>query len=111
MGDTVCPVLVYSDTDRGRNYKYEDVNVTAAQSIASIATETGVSRLIHVSHLNASPNSPSEFYRSKYHGERVVRDAFPEATIVRPGPLFGSEDWLLNAMARELFESRYHRRS
>nr|ACZ80651.1 putative NADH dehydrogenase [Cryptococcus depauperatus] len=41
-----------------------------------------------------------EFYRTKYAGERAVRDAFPEATIVRPSQLFGYEDWLLNAIAR-----------
>ena len=69
--------------------------------IASVAAESNTPRLVHVSHLNASPTSPSEFYRSKYQGERAVRDAFPEATIVRPAPLFGAEDWLLNAMARE----------
>jgi len=56
--------------------------------------------MVHVSHLNASSTSPSEFYRSKAAGERAVRDAFPEATIVRPAGMYGHEDWLLNAMAR-----------
>ncbi|ORY27772.1 hypothetical protein BCR39DRAFT_537075 [Naematelia encephala] len=83
-----------------RNYKYNDVNVDVAASIASIAAQHGTPRLIHVSHLNAAPDSPSAFYRSKYAGERAVRDAFPEATIVRPGPLYGPEDWLLNAAVR-----------
>ncbi|WVO15852.1 hypothetical protein L204_103514 [Cryptococcus depauperatus] len=83
-----------------RNYSYHDVNVKVAQSIAEIATEMNVPRLIHVSHLNANLESASEFYRTKYAGERAVRDAFPEATIVRPSQLFGYEDWLLNAIAR-----------
>ena len=73
----------------------------AAGLIASVAAQSNTPRFIHVSHLNANPNSPSAFYRSKYHGERAVRDAFPEATIVRPATLFGAEDWFLNAMARE----------
>ena len=72
-----------------------------AQRIARICAEANVPRLIHVSHLNAAPDSPSELYRTKWEGERAVRDAFPEATIVRPGPMFGAEDWLLNDMARE----------
>ncbi|KAK4689809.1 NADH dehydrogenase (ubiquinone) 1 alpha subcomplex subunit 9, partial [Tremellales sp. Uapishka_1] len=83
-----------------RNFTYEDVNVTAAKTIAEIAAQSDTARLIHVSHLNASPDSASEFYRSKYAGERAVRDAFPEATIVRPGQLFGPEDWLLNGIAQ-----------
>ncbi|WWD07909.1 hypothetical protein V865_006016 [Kwoniella europaea PYCC6329] len=83
-----------------RNFKYEDVNVKAAGLIAEVSASLNVPRLVHVSHLNAHPDSASAFYRSKYHGERAVRDAFPTATIVRPSQMFGYEDWLLNAIAQ-----------
>lgn len=56
-------------------------------------------RLVHVSHLNASVTSPSALYRTKAEGEERVNAAFQGATIVRPGPLFGYEDKLLNNMA------------
>jgi len=58
-----------------------------------------VSRLIHVSHLNADPNSASAFYRTKYEGEEAVKGAFADATIVRPGWMYGPEDRLLNTLA------------
>jgi NADH dehydrogenase (ubiquinone) 1 alpha subcomplex subunit 9 len=74
---------------------------SGAGLIAKIAAENDVSRFIHVSHLNADPNSDSALYRTKYEGELAVREAFPGATIARPGPLFGGEDWLLNAIACE----------
>lgn len=45
------------------------------------------------------PRSPSEFYRTKYRGEQVARDIFPETTIVRPAPMFGFEDRLLHRLA------------
>ena len=32
-------------------------------------------RLVHVSHLNASHDSPSEFYKSKARGDDLVREA------------------------------------
>lgn len=83
-----------------RNFKYEDVNVKTAQLIAEVASAANVDQFVHVSHLNANPNSASEFYRSKHAGERAVRDAFPNATIVRPGQMFGPEDWLLNLAAQ-----------
>ncbi|WWD22150.1 hypothetical protein CI109_106639 [Kwoniella shandongensis] len=83
-----------------RNYSYEDVNVNVAKSIAEVSASLDVPRLVHVSHLNASPDSASAFYRTKFAGERAVRDAFPEATIVRPSQLFGYEDWLLNGIAQ-----------
>jgi NADH dehydrogenase (ubiquinone) 1 alpha subcomplex subunit 9 len=84
-----------------RNFNYHQANVASAQLIASVAAEHGTPRLVHVSHLNASPDSASIFYQSKHASERAVRDAFPEATIVRPAGMYGAEDWLLNAMARE----------
>lgn len=54
---------------------------------------------MHVSHLNAAVDSPSEFYASKARGEELVKEAFPTASIVRPGALYGYEDKLLNNMA------------
>ena len=86
-----------------RNFTYKDVNVVGAERIARIAAQNGVSRFVHVSHLNASLDSPSVFYRTKAEGEQRVTEAFPDATIVRPGQLFGYEDRLLNKLASELF--------
>ncbi|KAJ9122774.1 hypothetical protein QFC24_004204 [Naganishia onofrii] len=95
--------VVYNLTSRDwetRNFTYSDVNVAGAELIARVSRDVGVPRFVHVSHLNAAPDSPSEFYRTKFEGERRVRDAFGrDATIVRPGPLFGAEDWLLNGIA------------
>ena len=75
------------------------MHVTGAKSIAHIAQESGVSKFIHVSHLNASLDSTSEFYRTKAEGEIAVKEAFTDATIVRPSVMFGYEDRLLNNMA------------
>ena len=70
-----------------------------AARIAHIAKSTGVPRLVHVSHLNASLESPSTFYATKAKGEIAVLEAFPDAVVVRPGPMFGHEDRLLRSMA------------
>ncbi|TFK73578.1 39kDa subunit of Ndufa9, NADH ubiquinone oxidoreductase [Pluteus cervinus] len=82
-----------------KNFNYSDVHVDGAERIASLAAKNGVSRFIQVSHLNASLNSPSKFYATKAEGEERVKAAFPTATIVRPGTLFGYEDKLLTNMA------------
>lgn len=62
----------------------------------------GVERFIHVSALNADPNPKghmlskgSNFLRSKYWGEDGVRKEFPNATIIRPADIFGSDDRFL----------------
>ena len=90
---------IHSDRVRVRNFSYNSVHAEGAGRIARVAAEAGVPRLLHVSHLNASPGSPSEFYKSKARGEDLVREAFPSATIVRPATMFGYEDRLLTNMA------------
>lgn len=82
-----------------KNFTFNDVHVTGAQRIAQIAESAGVGRLIHLSHLNADPNSPSAFLRSKAEGEEAVKRSFEGATIVRPGTMWGHEDRFLNQMA------------
>ncbi|KAL9711048.1 Protein-lysine N-methyltransferase efm5 [Leucoagaricus gongylophorus] len=82
-----------------KNFKFGDVNVLGAERIAKICMEEGVPRLIHISHLNASTSSPSQFYQTKAEGEQRVKTAFPNATIFRPGAMYGYEDRLLNNVA------------
>ncbi|CAG8482640.1 5489_t:CDS:2 [Paraglomus occultum] len=81
-----------------KNFKYSQVHVDVAGRIAAICREQGVSRLVHVSALNADVNSPSEFLKTKALGEKVVKAAFPDVTIVRPGWLYGIDDKFLNRM-------------
>src|SRR5699024_4722717 len=81
------------------NFDFESVHVEGARTIARIARESGVKRLIHVSALNSSPNPEahyikggSGFLKSKYAGELAVREEFPEATIFRPADMYGVMD-------------------
>ncbi|CAG8519445.1 5473_t:CDS:10 [Ambispora leptoticha] len=90
--------LIGRDYDT-KNFSYEAVHAEYPAKIAEISAEQGVSRFVHVSALNADARSTSKFYRSKALGERLVRNAFPDATIVRPAYLFGPEDRFLNRLA------------
>lgn len=67
--------------------------------IAELCTEMQVDNLIHVSSINATPDSKSTWTKTKFEGEMAVREAFPWATIVRPSQMFGHEDRLLNWFA------------
>ncbi|KAF1808497.1 putative NADH-ubiquinone oxidoreductase 39 kDa subunit [Eremomyces bilateralis CBS 781.70] len=82
-----------------KNYDLEDIHVTGAARIAEAVAKYDVDRFVHVSSFNADKASPSEFFRTKAQGEEVVRNIFPETTIVRPAPMFGYEDKLLNTLA------------
>ncbi|KAI9888700.1 MAG: NADH-ubiquinone oxidoreductase 40 kDa subunit [Vezdaea aestivalis] len=83
-----------------KNFELEDVHVEGAERIAEAVAKYDVDRFVHVSSYNATKDSPSEFFRTKARGEDAVRSIFPETTIVRPAPMFGAEDQLLNRLAR-----------
>uniref|UniRef100_UPI0009B42D5B NADH dehydrogenase [ubiquinone] 1 alpha subcomplex subunit 9, mitochondrial-like n=1 Tax=Monopterus albus TaxID=43700 RepID=UPI0009B42D5B len=82
-----------------RNYSFEDVFVTIPQQIAKAAREAGITKFIHMSHLNADIRSPSKYLRNKAVGETVVRDEFPDAIIMKPSEIFGREDRFFNYYA------------
>lgn len=44
------------------NFSFKDVNVTGARTIARIARETGIKRLIHVSSLNCETPEVMQVY-------------------------------------------------
>jgi NADH dehydrogenase (ubiquinone) 1 alpha subcomplex subunit 9 len=83
-----------------KNYSLQEVNVDAARLIAEASAEAGVERLVHVSALGIDgEHSTSAFARSKLEGERAVRDAFPDATVLRPSEVFSGYDQLVMRLA------------
>ncbi|XP_016070762.1 PREDICTED: NADH dehydrogenase [ubiquinone] 1 alpha subcomplex subunit 9, mitochondrial [Miniopterus natalensis] len=82
-----------------KNFDFEDVFVRIPQAIAQVSKEAGIEKFIHISHLNADIKSSSRYLRNKAVGEKEVRDAFPEATIIKPSDIFGREDRFLNYFA------------
>ncbi|KAL3645048.1 hypothetical protein CASFOL_010228 [Castilleja foliolosa] len=89
-----------------RNYSFEEVNHHMAEQLASIAKEHGgIMRYIQVSCLGASPSSPSKMLRTKAAAEEAVLRELPEATVMRPAVMVGTEDRILNPWAH--FAKKY----
>ncbi|CAM4445784.1 NADH dehydrogenase [ubiquinone] 1 alpha subcomplex subunit 9, mitochondrial isoform X1 [Caretta caretta] len=82
-----------------KNFSFEDEFVNIPRDIAQVTREAGVEKLIHISHLNADMKSPSKYLRNKAVGERVVREEFPDAIIMKPAEIFGREDRFFNYYA------------
>lgn len=78
---------------------YDAIHVEGARRVALAAKKAGALRLIHVSALGASREAPARSDRTKAEGERVVRAAFPGATLVRPSLVFGRDDHFFNRLA------------
>ena len=79
----------------GRN-TFDAIHVEAAGRVARISAETGVRHMVHVSALGADPASPSRYAASKARGEAEVLRHRPDAVILRPSIIFGSDDSFYN---------------
>jgi len=75
------------------------VHEQGAETVAREAASAGVARLVLVSGIGADPKSGSAYIRARGRGELVVQQAFPGATIVRPGAMFGPGDALFGTLA------------
>lgn len=82
-----------------KNFSYHDVHVEGAKRIAEATAKYNVPRLVHVSAFNADLNSPSMFNKTKAQGEQIVKQIYPDATIVRPSAMYGHRDKFLNKIA------------
>jgi NADH dehydrogenase len=77
----------------------EAIHVGGAGKLAAAAKKTGSRAFVHVSAIGSNPDSPSTYGQTKGRGEQAVRAAFPKATIIRPGTVFGPEDDFTNRFA------------
>jgi uncharacterized protein YbjT (DUF2867 family) len=104
---TVAPAIASADAvvntvghyvERGRA-TFEAIHGQGAAHVARAAAVAGIQRLVHVSGIGADLNSESPYVRARAVGERLVREAFPQATILRPSVMFGPEDAFFNQLA------------
>ncbi len=82
-----------------RGETFQAIHVEGARTVAAAACGTAQA-LVHISGIGADLASESSYVRARAAGEIAVREAFPEATILRPSVLFGPEDAFFNSLAR-----------
>jgi len=79
---------------------FQRIHAELAGTIARIAKARGIERLVQMSALGADPESESLYAQSRAGAEKAVREAYPEATILRPSIIFGPEDSFFNRFGR-----------
>ncbi|HYZ60831.1 MAG TPA: complex I NDUFA9 subunit family protein [Acetobacteraceae bacterium] len=75
---------------------FQRVHADGAGAIAREAAAAGARRMVQISAIGADPASPSLYAKTKALGEAAVREAFPQATVLRPSIVFGLEDLFFN---------------
>jgi len=87
---------------------FDTLHAELPRRIAQICRSEGIRRLLHMSALQASPDAPSRYLRSKTAGEAHVlaQTAEPEhadelqVTVFKPSVIFGRDDHFLNMFAK-----------
>ena len=86
-------------TERGKN-SFEAIQAEGAGRVARMAAELGVGQLVHISAIGADANAKSDYARTKAEGEASVLAAYPDAVILRPSVIFGTEDEFFNRFGK-----------
>ncbi|MCG7520349.1 complex I NDUFA9 subunit family protein [Ruegeria sp. Ofav3-42] len=82
----------------GKN-EFDAVQADGAERIARLAAEQSIFRMVHISAIGADAESNSMYSRTKAHGEAGVLAHMPDAIILRPSVIFGTEDQFFNRFA------------
>lgn len=77
---------------------FQAIHVEGAKTLAAACRQQGIERLVHLSGIGADPEARSPYVRARGQGEAAVRDAFGEASILRPSVLFADDDAFLSAL-------------
>jgi len=72
------------------------------KTLIKAAEEAGVRRIVHMSITNASEESSLPYFRGKGILEKAIINSRLSYAIIRPTVIFGTEDILINNMARFL---------
>ena len=98
--DADCVVNLVGILAESGKQKFHALQAEGAGRVARLAKQHGVPSMVQMSAIGADPDSASGYGRSKAEGERLVREHFPEATILRPSIVFGPEDDFFNRFAK-----------
>lgn len=79
---------------------FDAIHVEGAERVAHCAKAAGAERLVHVSGIGVTTDSPSAFVRARALGEQVVREAFEQASIVRPSVMCDCGEGFLEALEK-----------
>jgi len=85
-----------------RHQSFQQVHAELPAKIVQACRQAGVRRLLHMCALHATPDAPSEYLRSKAHGEMAVLGAEHRelhVTSFRPSVIFGPADSFTNRFA------------
>lgn len=84
----------------GKGKRFETLHVEATRSVIAACKRTGVGRYIHMSALGVSDEARTEYQRTKFKAEGLVRASDLDWTIFRPSLIHGPGGEFTQMMAQ-----------
>ncbi len=81
-----------------RGATFERVHVDGVANLLEEAKRAGVKRFIHISALGTSESPASEYFRTKWEAEQLIKASGIPCVILRPSLVFGPEDKFFNML-------------
>lgn len=95
-------VINASGTWIERDHTFKEIFVDGTKNLAFHSRRVGVKRFIQLGALGSFNDSRSAWLNYKYRAEDMAYAAFPDATIVRPGIMFGEHATPFNHIVNRL---------
>ncbi|MBI5453292.1 MAG: complex I NDUFA9 subunit family protein [Deltaproteobacteria bacterium] len=95
--DTVIHLVGILVESKGATYRR--VHVEGTRNVVEACLKAGVKRYIHISALGTRKDAVSEYHRTKWEAEEIVRSSGLDYTILRPSVMFGEGDKFTNTFA------------
>lgn len=74
----------------GQNVTFERLHVEATQNVVNATASSGIRRYLHMSANGVGPENQTDYHRTKWQAEKIVRNSDLDWTIFRPSLIFGS---------------------
>ena len=97
--DIVINLVGLTPTKKPKGVTYYDIHVKGAKNIVDVCKKKHC-RLIHMSALGADVNGPTEYFRTKGLGERLVLNSGLDVTIFCPSIIYDKENELIKLMKK-----------
>jgi uncharacterized protein YbjT (DUF2867 family) len=76
----------------GRGFTFRSVHVEGTRNVLEAAKKAGVKQFFHQSALGTRENAKSEYHRTKWEAEQLVKASGLPSTILRPSLIYGPGD-------------------
>lgn len=81
---------------------FEKLHIEATKNLLAATKMSGIKRYLQMSALGSRPNAISNYHKSKWQAEELVRSSGLDWTIFRPSLIFGPGDAFINMLAAQL---------